>query len=155
MWKFQGSIKKEVEILGLIEKKTMWNFHGPWFLTLDFPRGVSQNFAEFAGVVKACFLWKACFFFQKSIALSPRSIFFWNNPIWNVEHVYYITMYFLFNFAWYSIQLDIVCWFLLNRQNLLTKSVKLDKSYLLRIPNKVGVCMSQWKTENWSQESFF
>ena len=63
-------------------------------------------------------------------------------------------MYFLFNFAWYSIQLDIVCWFLLNRQNLLTKSVKLDKSYLLRIPNKVGVCMSQWKTENWSQESF-
>ena len=94
-------------------------------------------------------------FFQKSIALSPRSIFFWNNPIWNVEHVYYITMYFLFNFAWYSIQLDIVCWFLLNRQNLLTKSVKLDKSYLLRIPNKVGVCMSQWKTENWSQESFF
>ena len=94
-------------------------------------------------------------FFQKSIALSPRSIFFWNNPIWNVEHVYYITMYFLFNFAWYSIQLDIVCWFLLNRQNLLTKSVKLDKSYLLRIPNKVGVCMSQGKTENWSQESFF
>ena len=94
-------------------------------------------------------------FFQKSIALSPRSIFFWNNPIWNVEHVYYITMYFLFNFAWYSIQLDIVCWFLLNRQNLLTKSVKLDENYLLRIPKQGGGLHKSVKNRKLVTKIFF
>ena len=53
----QGVLKKEhVEIPGVNEKrrgissgvqeKIMWNFHRSWFLTLEFPRGVTilQNF---------------------------------------------------------------------------------------------------------------
>ena len=31
----------------------MWSFPGSWFLTLEFPRGVRHNFAEFPEV-KAC-----------------------------------------------------------------------------------------------------
>ena len=42
-WKFQGSIKKEVEIPGVLKKNyIMQNFHGSWFVTLEFPRGVTQ-----------------------------------------------------------------------------------------------------------------
>ena len=36
MWKFQGSIKKEVK------EKLLWNFHGFWFLIMEFLRGVIQ-----------------------------------------------------------------------------------------------------------------
>ena len=42
MRKFLGSIKKEVEFPGVFEEKLMWNFHGSWFLILEFPRGVTQ-----------------------------------------------------------------------------------------------------------------
>ena len=41
MWKFQGSIKKEMEFPGVIKKK-VWNVHGSWFLTLEIPMGVTQ-----------------------------------------------------------------------------------------------------------------
>ena len=40
MWKFQGSIKREVEFRGLFKKKT-WNFQGFWFFNLEFLRGVT------------------------------------------------------------------------------------------------------------------
>ena len=66
--KLSGVLKKEhVEILGVnlkrseisrgVQEKLMWNFHGFWFLTLEFAAGVqvSHNFVEFPGV-KACFL---------------------------------------------------------------------------------------------------
>ena len=46
MWKFQGSIKKEVEFLGVYKKK-LCNFHDQ-VLVLDL--GVSHNFAEFPWV---------------------------------------------------------------------------------------------------------
>ena len=49
---FTGLLKKEhVEIPGVNEKqveflwvikKTLWYFHRPWFLALEFPRGVTQ-----------------------------------------------------------------------------------------------------------------
>ena len=43
MWSFRGSVKKEVyRISKGVQEKFMWNFHGSWFLTLDFPRGVTQ-----------------------------------------------------------------------------------------------------------------
>ena len=35
MWKFQGSIKKELEFPGVFMQNS-WNFHGSWFLTLEF-----------------------------------------------------------------------------------------------------------------------
>ena len=41
MWKFQRSIKKEVGFPGVF-KKNSGNFHGSWFLTLKFPRSVTQ-----------------------------------------------------------------------------------------------------------------
>ena len=37
-----------------VHQKLMWNFHGSWFLTLEFSR-VSYNSAEFPRV-KSCFL---------------------------------------------------------------------------------------------------
>ena len=37
MWKFQGSIKREVKFLGVYKKKSC-NFHGSWFLTLKFQK---------------------------------------------------------------------------------------------------------------------
>ena len=40
-WKFQGSIKKEVELPGM-HKKISCNLHGSWFLTLKFLRGFRQ-----------------------------------------------------------------------------------------------------------------
>ena len=48
MWKFQGSIKKEMEFPVVFKKKT-WNFHGSsLFLTYEFTRGaihkILQNF---------------------------------------------------------------------------------------------------------------
>ena len=52
---FKGVLKEEHEnSRGQLKKK--WNFHGSWFLTLGFPRGVTHNFAEFLGV-QACFPW--------------------------------------------------------------------------------------------------
>ena len=56
MWKFQESIKKEVEILGVFTKKTNAEF--PWVLFFDFgisKEKVSHKFAEFSGL-KAFFL---------------------------------------------------------------------------------------------------
>ena len=41
IWKFQGSIKKEVEFPGVYKKKSC-NFYGSLILTLEFPRGVAQ-----------------------------------------------------------------------------------------------------------------
>ena len=46
IWKFQGSIKKEVGFPGVFTKNSCENFHcaftGPWCLILEFPRGVKQ-----------------------------------------------------------------------------------------------------------------
>ena len=62
MWKFQGSVKKEVEILGVFKKKTNAEF--PWVLVFDFgiskechtncrvSRGKSFFSPEFLGVKK-------------------------------------------------------------------------------------------------------
>ena len=38
MWKFQGSVKKELEFPVVFKKNScgMWNLHGSWFLTLEF-----------------------------------------------------------------------------------------------------------------------
>ena len=51
-WNFWGSLRKNVEIPGVdqkrsgnsrgIQEKLMWNFHGSWFLTLEFPRAATQ-----------------------------------------------------------------------------------------------------------------
>ena len=41
MRKFQGSVKIEMEFQSVFTKNS-WNFHGSWFLTLEFPRGVTQ-----------------------------------------------------------------------------------------------------------------
>ena len=49
MWKFQGSIEKEVEFLGVFKKNSM----ASWFLTLGIS-SVTHNFAEFPWM-KACF----------------------------------------------------------------------------------------------------
>ena len=73
MWKFQGSIKKEVE-LPEVFMKNLRNFHESFFLTVEFfPTRVSNNFIELAGV-KACFLKSKVanliiffFFLEKSI----------------------------------------------------------------------------------------
>ena len=78
MWKFQGSIKKEVEFPEVF-MKNLRNFHESFFLTVEFfPTRVSNNFIELAGV-KACFLKSKVpnliifffffffFFFEKSI----------------------------------------------------------------------------------------
>ena len=35
MWKFQGSIKKELEFPRVFMENS-WNFHGSWFLTFEF-----------------------------------------------------------------------------------------------------------------------
>ena len=51
MWKFQGSVKKEVEFPGVFTKKLI---EFPWVLVFDldriFHQGMSHNFGEFAGV---------------------------------------------------------------------------------------------------------
>ena len=56
IWKFQGSVKKEVELLGVYKKKIVWF---PW-LSLGFGpkdfQGVPHNFTEFPWM-KTCFLW--------------------------------------------------------------------------------------------------
>ena len=36
MWKFQESIKKELDVPEVL-MKISWNFRGSWFLTLEFP----------------------------------------------------------------------------------------------------------------------
>ena len=41
-WKYQGLIKKQLEFLGVVTEKQMWNFPGSWFLALEFPRGGTQ-----------------------------------------------------------------------------------------------------------------
>ena len=41
MWKFQGSIRKEVEFPGGDQEKITWNFHGSWLFELEFPWCVS------------------------------------------------------------------------------------------------------------------
>ena len=50
-----GSIKEEVEFLGVFEKNSCEISMVLVFLSWNF-QGVSQNFAEFPWV-KACFLW--------------------------------------------------------------------------------------------------
>ena len=35
VWKFQGSNRG-------VQEKLVWVFHGSWFLTLEFPRDVTQ-----------------------------------------------------------------------------------------------------------------
>ena len=42
MSKFQGSIKKVEKFPGALKKKILLNVHGYWFLTLEFPRGVTK-----------------------------------------------------------------------------------------------------------------
>ena len=47
LWKFQGSMEKEVEFPGpgVVQRKNcgIYSYHGScWFLTLKFPRGVTQ-----------------------------------------------------------------------------------------------------------------
>ena len=37
------------------QEKIMWNFHGSWFLALQFPSGVKHNFVDFRGVCEASF----------------------------------------------------------------------------------------------------
>ena len=53
--KFQGSIEKEVEFPGLLQKNSCGISMGIGFWTWNF-EGMSHNFAEFPGV-KVCFLW--------------------------------------------------------------------------------------------------
>ena len=36
-----------------VQEKVMWNFHGTWLLTLEFPRSCHKIFAEILGV-EAC-----------------------------------------------------------------------------------------------------
>ena len=80
MWKFKGSIKKSGISKGG-HKKFMWNFHGSWFLTLEFPpKGCHTILQNSHG-------WKLVFegwsdksknsrgFFQKSICTL-------NPPVW-------------------------------------------------------------------------
>ena len=46
-----GSSKKEYDC-GYskgVQEKPMWNFHGSWFLTLEFPRDVTQFCRIFRG----------------------------------------------------------------------------------------------------------
>ena len=38
-----------------VQEKPMCNFHGSWFLTLEFPRGVKQ-FCKISSRGEACFL---------------------------------------------------------------------------------------------------
>ena len=57
--------KKNVEIPGVnlkrsgisedYQEKIMRNFHGSWFLALEFPNGVEHNFVEFPGVCETLF----------------------------------------------------------------------------------------------------
>ena len=54
MWKFQGSIKKEVKFPGVFKKNSCGIFLGPGFWNWNF-QVVSRNFAEYPWV-KACFL---------------------------------------------------------------------------------------------------
>ena len=95
IWKLQGSIKKRSAISIGVQRKLMWNFHGFWFLTLEFPsqsHGVSHNFAEFSGV-KACFLRNflgesdkfknSRIFFQKSIPSIPPHL----PPVWTFSGI--------------------------------------------------------------------
>ena len=57
MWKFQGSIKKDVELPGVFTKK-LCGISMAWVLVFDLgisTKGVSHNFSGFAEI-KACFL---------------------------------------------------------------------------------------------------
>ena len=54
MWKFQGSIRKEVEYSGMFKKKSSWNLYGSCFLILGL-QVVLYNFAEFPGLWKLNF----------------------------------------------------------------------------------------------------
>ena len=76
MWKFQGSIKKEVEFQGVLKKSSCGiSFKGLDFWAWNF-QGVSHNFAEFPEV-KACFIQifqgklEIPDFFKKSISSPP------------------------------------------------------------------------------------
>ena len=52
----RGQLKKKWNFQGKsVQEKPMWNFHGSWFLTLEFPRGVKQ-FWKISSKVEACFL---------------------------------------------------------------------------------------------------
>ena len=53
MWKFQESIKKEVEFPGVYKKNLISMCLGFWPWNFE---GVSHNFTEFPEM-KACFLW--------------------------------------------------------------------------------------------------
>ena len=46
-WNFQG--------MKGVQEKPMWNFHGSWFFTLEFPRGAKQ-FCKISSRGEACFL---------------------------------------------------------------------------------------------------
>ena len=52
----RGQLKKKWNFQGKgVQEKPMWNFHGSWFLTLEFPRGVKQ-FWKISSKGEACFL---------------------------------------------------------------------------------------------------
>ena len=72
-WNFQGLIKSNVELSGLIKKKScgMWNFQGSWFYLLKCMMGITQ-FCEvsrgeslfclkFLGVKQKTFKFQECF----------------------------------------------------------------------------------------------
>ena len=54
MWKFQGSIKKEVDYPGMFKTNSLWNFYRSCFLTLGL-QVVLHNFAEYSGLWKLVF----------------------------------------------------------------------------------------------------
>ena len=87
MWKFQGSIKKEVQYPGVFTK-THVEFQWVLVLNLGIHQAVSHNFAEFTGVTAYTFykgkvtnLKNSRGFFQKSAyILKPP-------PVWSFSGI--------------------------------------------------------------------
>ena len=114
IWKFQGSIKKEVEFPGVFTKNSCGNFHctftGPWCLILEFPRGVKQfcRISRSESLFSLEFLrvkWQIQNFhkvFIEKYHLQPPCLDFFSGI---AQHSAKTTCIFSFDFGWCSIQL--------------------------------------------------
>ena len=77
MWKFQGLVKIEMKFQSVFTKN-LWNFHGSWFLTLEFPRGVTQ-FCRISRDSDKCKNSRVLLF--RKVYPHPLLLyFFWNRP---------------------------------------------------------------------------
>ena len=79
MWKFQGSVKIEMGFQSVFTKN-LRNFHGSWFLTLEFPRGLTQ-FCRISRDKVTNLKILGFFFSEKYILIPFFCIFFWNSPL--------------------------------------------------------------------------